>query len=363
MKPDILINLMIPMTNPIKLTIRERIQETPDTITLRFEETFDELPYKSGQFLTVMVSIDQEEYRREYSFSSSPQTDKNLSICVKRVTGGKVSNYLHDVVKTGDILNVFPAAGLFSPILNISNKRTLVFIAGGSGITPIFSMIKSVLAIEQQSKVYLLYANRTENDIIFKSTFESLQTTFSGRFNHLNVLSQASEKWYGLTGRLDQDTIIDYLEQLPVIFPKEANYYICAPTGLIKAAQQALTILKVPAANIHKENFGSSNNQEINPTNTGNEIIDRTVKVKYKGIIHSIFVASGKSILKSALEENIRLPFSCEKGVCTACLGTCKTGKVEMKGNDALSQNELDKGYILTCIGKPVSDDVFIDLD
>ena len=348
------------MTNTIALTVKDKIQETADTFTFVFKETFDDLPYKAGQFLTVLVNIEGQDYKREYSFSSSPQINTNLSITVKRVKTGKVSNYMCDHFEIGTSIEVLPAAGTFIPQLNASNKRTVVLIAGGSGITPLFAMAKSILAIELSSKVYLIYANRTEEDIIFKNGLAQLQHTYSGRFNHLHIISQASDKWYGLTGRLDQESIIACLEQLPVIFPKEAAYFICTPTGLMKEVQLALSTLKVPASKIHKENFGAA----IETPNTNNaEIKDQTVTVKYKSVEYSIFVPAGKSILKAALEEQIRLPFSCEKGVCTACIGTCKSGKISMKGSDALSENEIAKGYVLTCIGKPLIEGVYIDLD
>jgi ring-1,2-phenylacetyl-CoA epoxidase subunit PaaE len=349
------------MTNTIQLTIKDKIQETADTVTFVFNETFDDLPYKAGQFLTVLVTINEEVYKREYSFSSSPQINRNLSITVKRVKTGKVSNFICDHFEIGMTIAVLPAAGTFIPHLNASNKRTIVLIAGGSGITPLFAMAKSILAIELWSKVYLIYANRTEHDIIFKKELEQLQLTYAGRFNHLNVISQASDKWYGLSGRLHQDSIIACLEQLPVIFPKEAVYFICAPSGLINEVQLALSTLKVPASKIHKENFGFAPT-EIQ-SNKDPEIKDQTVTVKYKSTEHRIFVPAGKSILKAASDEHIRLPFSCEKGVCTACIGTCITGKVAMKGSDALSENEIAKGYVLTCIGKPLTADVYIDLD
>ena len=351
----------IQMTNTIALHIKDKIQETADTFTFVFTETFDDFPYKAGQFLTVLVNIEGQDYKREYSFSSSPQINRNLSITVKRVKTGKVSNYICDHFEIGMTIEVLPAAGTFIPQLNASNKRTVVLIAGGSGITPLFAMAKSILAIELLSKVYLIYANRTENDIIFKNELAQLQLTYEGRFNHLHIISQASDKWYGLTGRLDQESIIACLEQLPVIFPKEAAYFICTPTGLMKEVQLALSTLKVPASKIHKENFGTTT---IETPNTNNpEIKDQTVTVKYKSVEYSIFVAAGKSILKAALEEQIRLPFSCEKGVCTACIGTCTSGKVSMKGSDALSENEIAKGYVLTCIGKPLTEGVYIDLD
>jgi ring-1,2-phenylacetyl-CoA epoxidase subunit PaaE len=345
------------MVNHIILTVKARIQETLDTVTLIFNQTFNELPYVSGQFLTVELNINQELLRREYSFSSSPQKDVHLAVTVKRVKNGKVSNYLIDHLKIGDELKVLPATGTFVANLNMSNKRTLVMIAGGSGITPLYSMIKSILTIETQTKVYLIYASKHEDNIIFKNELEKLQQNYQGRFNHLNIISQASEKWFGLTGRINQENIINYLEQLPVIFPKEAEYFICAPSGLIKEIESGLRALKIPTNKIKKENFGIIENT------TNNGISDQTVKVKYKNIEYDIFVPAGKSILKASLEMEIRLPFSCEKGVCTACMGTCKTGKVEMKGSDALSENELNKGYILTCISKPLSNDVFIDLD
>lgn len=150
------------------------------------------------------------------------------------------------------------------------------------------------------------------------------------------------------------------MEQLPVIFPKETEYYLCAPKGLMTEIEDGLRILNIPSAKIHRESFGNTSSGENSATTINS---DKLVKVKYRGDVHEIKVAAGKSILKSALEQNIRIPFSCERGNCTACLGTCVTGKVDMGNNDTLSANELAKGYVLTCISKPLTDDVYIEID
>lgn len=345
------------MNETINLTVKSRIQETHDTVTLIFDETFDNLPYTSGQFLTVIVTLENEIFKREYSFSSSPQVDKHLAITIKRVKDGKVSTFLTENVSRGDKISTLPPAGKFVPNLNLNQKRTVVLIGGGSGITPLFSMAKSILAIEQNSKVYLLYANRTENDIIFIDEWKKLRETYQGRFNNIDILSQPSSSWYGIKDKISKENLSYYLEQLPVIFPKETEYYICAPKGLMTEVEEGLRILNIPSAKIHRESFGSTGNSEA-VFNT-----DKLVKVKYREEIHEIMVAAGKSILKSALEQNIRIPFSCERGNCTACLGTCISGIVDMGNNDTLSANERSKGYVLTCIGKPLTDDVYIEID
>lgn len=348
------------MNETINLTVKSRIQETHDTVTLVFEETFDNLPYTSGQFLTVIVTLDNEIFKREYSFSSSPQVDKHVAITVKRVNRGKVSTFLTEDVSRGDKISTLPPAGKFVANLSLNQKRTVVLIGGGSGITPLFSMAKSILAIEQNSKVYLLYANRTENDIIFIDEWKKLRETYTGRFNNIDIISNPSSSWYGIKDRISKDNLNYYLEQLPVIFPKETEYYLCAPKGLMTEIEDGLRILNIPSAKIHRESFGSSATGEKSETTVNS---DKIVKVKYRGDIHEIKVTAGKSILKSALEQNIRIPFSCERGNCTACLGTCVTGKVDMGNNDTLSANELAKGYVLTCISKPLTDDVYIEID
>jgi ring-1,2-phenylacetyl-CoA epoxidase subunit PaaE len=346
------------MTSTITLTIREKINETSDTVTLIFNEGFEQLPYKAGQFITIQIKIDNEIFQREYSLSSSPQVDAHLAITVKRVTNGKVSNYINDFLQVGEKISVLPALGNLQTNLNISHKRTVVLIAGGSGITPLFSIAKSILAIENNSKVFLLYANSHEHNIIFKNQLEELQQTYFGRFNHIHVISKPSEKWYGLEGRINEVTIIPLLEQLPVIFPKEAEYFICAPEGLMKSVQMGLNQLKIPAYKIKKESFGT-NHSNTEATDTG----ARTLKIKYQQTEYDVLVNEGQTILNAANEANIDLPSSCKRGVCTACIAKCTSGKVTMNNNTTLNEQELNDNFILTCISYPLTDDVYIDFD
>ena len=258
----------------------------------------------------------------------------------------------------GKKISITASEGRFSANLNLSNKRTIVLIAGGSGITPLYSIAKSVLSVERQSKVYLLYANGSENDIIFRNALEKLQIQFEGRFNHINILSRPTDKWYGIEDRLDRDNLIYYLEQLPVIFPKEAAYYICAPNGLITEIEAGLRSLKIPSSKIHKESFGTAGIAE----STGS-FNNQTVIIKYKDETYQFVVPSGKSILKAAQDEEIQLPYSCEKGNCGACIGTCISGKIDMGNNTTLNESEIKANKILTCISKPLTNDVIIEID
>lgn len=344
-----------------KLKVREVKKETDDTSTLVFEKPEKALIYQPGQFLTLILPIKGEEVRRSYSLCSSPSTDEFPAIAVKRVESGLVSNYLNDHMKSGDVFDVMEAAGHFIPDLKNEHNKNYVLFAGGSGITPMMSILKSILAIESKSKVTLVYQNRDENSIIFKQDLDKLKEDFQDRFNQIDVLSQPKGQWNGFKGRMDaamaSDLLLDILDNKIV----GAEYFVCGPTGYMETIVDTLNDFEVPEYQIHKESFYSGEpKKKIEETTPGDSAFDVTILLD--GEEFNVNVPPNKTILEAALDLDIDMPFSCQSGLCTACRGKLLHGEVHMAEEDGLSEEEIFDGYILNCVSKPKGPDVKIEI-
>ena len=346
------------MSEFIYLKIAEVKLETSDSITIVFDKPAN-YTYQAGQFITLVLTINGQEVRRSYSFSSSPVTDEKPAITIKKISGGLVSTYLYTQAYVGLELKTLAPAGTFVASNQSGKKRTVVLIGGGSGITPLFSMAKTIIAQEAESKVYLLYTNSNENSIILKNDIELLSKSANGRFTCIHTLTKPSSAWFGLTGRINKDNLHTYLEQFPVIYPKESEYYLCGPNQLMDAVTSGLVELGVPMLNIKKEKFTATATTGNAPASEFKGV--STVSAKIRNVVQTFEVKANETILSAAQKAGIKLPYSCENGVCTACMVTCTDGVVDMEDNDTLSPNEIAKGYVLTCCGYARSATVSLD--
>jgi len=347
--------------NPYRdLTVKNIIRETSDSVSLVFEQPSEKITYRSGQFLTLILTIDGKEERRSYSFSSAPDIDSDLCVTVKRVNGGLVSNWLNDNLKAGDSVRVREATGQFTTEFAAAQKRHLVMLAGGSGITPIMSIIKSVLTKEPQSRCTLIYCNRNAESIIFKTELEQWENNCPGRLSIVHVLEKAAPDWKGYTGYLTPSILQEALSASSAD-GLEKSYWMCGPEIFMTRAAKYLAELSVPAEVVFKENFGGAA-ADKKKTEAPADAKVRTVTIRYDDDEHKVQVEPGRSILESALEQGIDLPFSCQSGMCTACRGKALAGKVELINQQGLSQAELGEGYVLTCVGRPLTDDVVIEI-
>ena len=240
------------------LTVKEIIQETADTKTFTFwHPVHAPVHYKAGQFLTLIPVINGQKVRRSYSMSSSPNKDASIAVTVKRVANGLVSNYLCDHVKVGDAIEMMEPMGHFVVEPSPTKERTIVLFGGGSGITPLMSIIKSVLPVEQNTKVYLVYGSRDEDSIIFKNQLVELEQKYEGRFRVLHVLSRPTYTWTGYKTRIHQASAVTFLKQEFAIDIDKAEYFLCGPEGMMQEVESALKIFNVPTDNIHQEHFGT----------------------------------------------------------------------------------------------------------
>ncbi len=352
------------MSKYFHLTVKEIVRETEDTITIHFwHPPHQAISYKPGQFLTLMPVVDGKKIRRAYSMSSSPNKDASLAVTVKRLPGGAVSNYLLDRLRAGEAMEVMEPMGHFVCEPNPTRSRQLVLFGAGSGITPLMSMLKSVLPVETRTTVFLIYGSRNEDSIIFKTQLADLQTKYADRLEVRHVLSQP-KSWNRSAGRINQGKAIELLEELGVK-PTQAEFFVCGPDGLMHEVEGALAVLGVPKEQIHKESFAPTQEThgEVVEEEEGGSLKAQTVTVIYEGAEYKVDVAPHQTILEAALELDIDLPYSCQAGMCTACMGKCTAGKVQLDEEDGLTDSELKAGFILTCVAHPLTKDVVVEIE
>ena len=349
------------------LTVKEIIQETHDTISIVFEQPAENpVKYKSGQFLTLIAPVNGKELRRAYSLCSSPFVDKDLAVTVKRVEAGLLSNFLADNLKAGQKIRVMEPMGQFTTEYVRDRKRHLVMFAGGSGITPMMSIIKSILAQEPESIVSLIYCNRDVDSIIFRDALDEMQTRDEGRLHVIHVLDNAPMNWQGYSGLLNHEMLTKLFERVPDWGITNTAYLMCGPEGMMKNVESLLAMRHIPKEKIFKESFVQGildKDQKKEEVVVGvEENKTREVTIRYDGQEYKVMVPPDKGILESALDQGIDLPYSCQSGLCTACRGKALSGKVKLDEEEGLSQSERDEGYVLTCVGHPLTDDVVIEI-
>lgn len=346
---------------PIK--VKKLVRETEDAVSLNFEipdnlkKIFE---YRSGQYLTIKVPIDDTDNRRAYSISSSPLMNEDIQVAVKKVDDGKVSVYINENVKEGDILEVMPPLGNFTIELDKNNKTTYIAVGGGSGITPLISHIKSILLTEHESKVRLILANKDIDNIIFKSELDNLETEFKGRLKIIHILSRPNKN--ESSDRLDVRRFSELLENELQCNVNESQFLFCGPSGITEMAEGYLSSNGVVKEQIHKESFSSSSEQDKKDS-ISYDIIDRKVKIVLYGEESEINVPADETIVSAAVNEGIDPPYSCQIGACATCRAKLLSGKVHMDESDALTDEEVEEGYVLTCQSHPLTDDVVVDYD
>lgn len=342
----------------LKLKVVEKVWETPQSCTFYFENTAGQTVfYKPGQFLTFLLEIGGKEVRRCYSICTVPVKDKMLGITVKRAEQGLASIHFTEKINIGDVLECLHPSGQFYPTMASKNRKEYFLIGAGSGIVPLFSILQTLLFKEPHSTVHLVYANRDEQSIIFNKKLANLELQYSDRLNIVHVLSRPSSGWLGFKGRLNEDLLVDIVQECAQEPKQETMFFLCGPHDFMKMAERTLVQIGYPNDTIKKEDFAS--NVTVEKSNG----IHSLVKIIYKNQEYEFQISEGQSILDAALENGIKIPYSCTNGVCTACIGTCVDGKVDFSSSDALSKNEIAQGYVLTCVGYPLTSNVTIRVD
>ena len=356
-----------------KLQVKNIVKETPDTVSIYFDlsnEQRSHFSFSAGQYITIKAEIDGNEIRRSYSLSNGIQ-EKELRIAVKRVTDGLMSNFLIDNVKIGDILEVSQPDGKFS-LTPSEEIRSHYFICAGSGITPIMSMINTVLTEEPQSVCYLLYGSRDENNIIYKKELDDLLKYHEGQLVVVHSLSKpliekkkglgglfskGKINWDGEVGRIDRDKITIFMRKNPG--NKNNFFYLCGPGNLIDMAKSKLSQDGIDDSRVHSEYFSSGSA----PVNTNMGIASGKIIVTIKGKTHEMDVVEGKSILDTMIDAKLDPPYSCTSGACSTCVAKIQRGTAEMHVCYALDEDEINEGLILTCQAVPTSEVLDVNFD
>lgn len=354
------------MSDRTLLHIEEIVKEAPHTITIHFAQPEQAFSYLSGRFLTLICDVGGKEERRSYSLCSSPYVDKQLSITIKRVKGGKMSNYLIDNLKAGDKIAVLPPVGNFT-YKPQDASRQIVLIGGGSGITPLFSIIKSALVHEPNSTVSLIYVNSCREHTIFYEQLESWSSKYESRFRVVHYWSDRQPNtgfFYRLFSkknnhRINAARLKSIFEDLAIGKEHNSEFYLCGPQGLMEMATSTIRKIGFPKEIIHKELFHAAEQAENSSAKPSQEHL---VKILFKGKEHQVGVATGTTVLFAGLEHGIDLPYSCQNGSCNSCAAKCISGKIAMSTTEGLTEEQIKNGYVLTCVGYPQSDDVVIDV-
>ena len=349
------------------LEIAEIIAETADANSIRFripEELRDRFAFRAGQHLTLRATLGGEEVRRNYSLCTAP-AEGDVMVTVKRIGGGLFSNWVGDSLKAGDTIDVMPPHGSFTTEFAAANSRHLVGLAGGSGITPVISLIKTLLREEPDSRFTLLYGNRDSTSVIFLETLAGLKDKYLDRleiYHFLDAEEQDIELFNGMLTRERLETAI------PALIPDAAEvggWFICGPGPMMDAAEGALLDRNVSKDRIHIERFTADRPvgavaREMAELQSKAEGL--TVAVTLDGRTRRVPFTAG-NILDSARASGLPAPFACKAGVCATCRAKVTSGKVEMAVHYGLTDEEVADGYVLTCQSVPIGDGVAVDYD
>jgi ring-1,2-phenylacetyl-CoA epoxidase subunit PaaE len=336
--------------------------ETSDTKSYFLEPT-DGRPVRhlAGQFLTLILMYRGHEVRRSYSLSSA--ANEPLRLTIKRVENGEISRYLLNTLQVGDELKSLHPAGRFT--VDEKTPGDLVLLGAGSGITPLFSIIKEVLGSVPSRRITLLCSSPGERNIIFREELDELHRQYPTRFRLIHLLSNPSDDWNGLRGRLNNVMLERLLPDL--VGPSDRQtlqFYICGPGDYMRMAQFTLVFSGFRPDQIRREDFVIKPVVLTPPPALAQ---DRTVLLRIRrregeSREVEIQVPAYKSILQAALDEGIQLPYSCRGGRCSTCVARCTSGRVHMTINDVLTERDLREGWVLTCTGYPESDGVVIEI-
>jgi ring-1,2-phenylacetyl-CoA epoxidase subunit PaaE len=354
-----------------QLNIKNLSQETDHAVVLSFEvpeELTDTFAFRQGQYLTLRANIDGENVQRSYSICAGLD-DGELRVGIKHVDDGVFSSWANQQLKSGDSIEVMAPRGNFFTELEPETPRNYLCISSGSGITPVLSIIKTLLAREPECKVTLLYGNQRTATMMFRNELAFLKNRYMTRFHWINIFSREPQEAEILSGRINNRKGGELNRRLIRIRDFD-EFFLCGPEAMISEVSRGLRSEGIEEDHIHFELFASS-------AENARKAVERhhARAQKHKGKVSEVTVissgreynfelnADGENLLDAGLSNGIDLPFSCKGGVCATCKAVLIEGKVDMDLNQALRPEELEKGYILTCQSHPISDRVIVDYD
>ncbi|GLQ06657.1 1,2-phenylacetyl-CoA epoxidase subunit PaaE [Sneathiella chinensis] len=354
--------------HPLEIIDVRRETEEAISVAFRVPEALREAyVYYPGQHLTLKARVDGEELRRSYSICSSLK-EQNLRVVIKQIEGGTFSTFANRMFQKGQIVDVMVPQGRFFTRLMPDHKKRYLFVAAGSGITPIYSLLKSVLEEEPESSVTLVYGNRRASSVVFLEALEDLKNQYAERVNLIYIMSREPQDIPLFNGRIDRAKCAELFSG-PLAGEPFDEVFLCGPEQVITEVRDYLLEEGMAPARIHFELFVTDTVREaaarapedIHKFDTGPE---RQVTVILDGRRTDVGIpAEGVSILDAALEAGVDLPYACKGGVCCTCRAKVVEGDVRMDVNYALDDDEVEDGYVLTCQSHPLSDGVVVDFD
>ncbi|MBK7722966.1 MAG: phenylacetate-CoA oxygenase/reductase subunit PaaK [Austwickia sp.] len=366
------------LTSPTKhrarfhsLTVTNVERLTDNAIAVSFgldDDMFEEYAFEPGQHLTLRAEINGQDVRRSYSICRSRAdalARRELRVAAARVAGGIMSNWLNDTIKVGDTIEVMTPTGSFTCPTDAQATRHHVAIAGGSGITPVLSLLKSALEEEPNSSATLIFGNRHTASIMFLEELEDLKNAYPARFQLINVLDQEATDVELFSGMLNKERLTAIVDGL-IPVPTVDEWYLCGPFPMVEGAQQLLEERGVPTAKIHHELFRVDGQDDPEPvieidTSAPPEAI---VTVNLDGRTTVVEMPSkAESILAATLRARPDAPYACKGGVCGTCRARLVEGEVTMTRNYALEPEEIAAGIVLACQAHPVTEKVVLDYD
>lgn len=340
------------LLTPTVLQVRALVRETADAISIVLARADGQaIAFKAGMFFTVMVDIDGQAYRRAYSASSAAHENSTVTITVKRVANGRVSNWLNDHLTVGSTLRVLGPSGNFVVVPQPTQQRTLLLVGGGSGITPLMAIARTVLAQESGSRIHLLYGNRSKKDAIFYAALAALQKQYPTRLGVTHVLEVPPKAWKGETGRLDRTMLARLFDAVLAAQPLDAlEVYTCGPEPVMAAVVADMQARGLDPARLHQEQFTPA---------AGAADVSRfaaqPVVIEAQGQSWSGTVQPGQTLLDAGLASGAPMLYSCTLGGCGSCRVKVLEGAVDMPEPNCLLPGEKAQGYALSCIARPCS--------
>ncbi|NKI18647.1 2Fe-2S iron-sulfur cluster binding domain-containing protein [Spongiibacter sp. KMU-166] len=354
-----------------QLAIASVQKETDSAVVIGFDLTAgqaEDFYFRPGQYLTLRANVDGGAVQRSYSICSGVN-DGAMKIAVKRVDGGKFSNFANDELKAGDVIEVMPPQGSFSADIDSAHSKNYLFIASGSGITPILSNITSILDVESNSKVTLIYGNKRTTSIMFRNALGFLKNRYLTRFQWINILSREDQGVDLLNGRIDNAKGRDLGARLLDLTSYD-EFYICGPESMISEVSRGLRSIGVEEDNIRYELFGTSaddasavlEKHHARAKAYAGKMSEVTVIFDGRGSSFDLS-ADGENILDAGMSHGMDLPYSCKGGVCSTCKALLVEGEVDQDITHGLEESDIQRGFILTCQAHPISEKVVVNFD
>jgi ring-1,2-phenylacetyl-CoA epoxidase subunit PaaE len=347
------------------LTIAEIRRETPEAISIRFavpDDVREDFAFTSGQYLTLRAELDGQEVRRSYSICSG-MDESELRVAIKKLDGGLFSSFANARLKAGDTIQVMPPTGRFGLAPDATAERMYVGFAAGSGITPILSIIKTVLAREPRSHFVLFYGNKSSATIMFKDELDDLKDRFVERLSVHHVLSREMQDIDLLHGRLTGDKVPALIRAAGGIAAVD-DVFLCGPLPMIEEVSATLTSLGLPAPRLHREIFTTDTPpRPLLRKHAPDAAEEVKLSVKIDGVLHRLAMRKNETVLEAAERHELDLPYSCRGGMCCTCRAKLVEGAGRMDQNFSLEPWEEKAGFVLTCQFRPATETIAVDYD